>query len=83
MYCWIGVGRLAPPDRPTSEGRNFLTLEDLWSCVNRRVFSQSAISGTMVCAMASAYDALLRTSAARGSLRTLSSRRELDVIHLP
>ena len=33
--------------------------------MNRRVFSQSAISGTMVCAMASAYDALLITSAAR------------------
>ena len=83
VYCWIGVGPACPTRPPHQQGTELVDELDGFRLCESEVFSQSAISGTMVCAMASAYDALLRTSATRGSLRPLSSHRELDIIYLP
>jgi hypothetical protein len=43
---------LPHPTAPSARDGTVDELEDLRSCVNRRIFSQSAISGTMVCAKA-------------------------------
>ena len=74
MYCWIGVGPACPTRPPHQRGTELLTNSRTFGCVNRRAFSQSAISGTMACAMASASDALLRPSAARGNLNETDQR---------
>ena len=82
MYCWIGVGPACPTRPPHQRGTELVDeLEDLRLCESEGI---QPIGDQRYDGMRNgAYDALLRTSAARGSLRPLSSRRELDIIYFP